>query len=232
MDFQNIFLIFWLDIITNLQDTHVHTLIGYGMVKSMKKETIQLWITLPVIKLKYRLFVLQIDDNGYLLKDDTYSEMLGYSISGMGELNRVIELTLKTPSDAEFMVKRFSKILVSLNSHKKGYNKYSGEFIYTSRDENTDFDKDSLTLYLYLPELTFDNFCREIASKKIHNLLAGISIDGEEEPGVGRFGPPNLDDTVRITTADYMFSSNVKLTSLEANIQIQESCESGGKILK
>ncbi|MEN8134727.1 MAG: hypothetical protein ABFS18_04220 [Thermodesulfobacteriota bacterium] len=195
----------------------------------MKKETIPLWIALPVIQLRYRLFVSQIDGKGYLLEDGAYSEEMGYSISGEGEVNRTIELILETPDDSECKNIRFSKISVSINPIKKGQKKYSGEFIYTSREDNTNSEKDSLTLYLYIPDLTFKNFCREISSKKIHNLLAGISLEAEEESGVGRFGPPDLSDIVRITTSETMFSNNVKLTSLEANLHIQESCKDANK---
>ena len=187
----------------------------------MKTKEIPLWITLSKINLQLRISVSQTEDDVSLIEGNDNSETLGYEISGTGELSRIIEVKLKTQNGLETTVERFSKLLVSLRAHQKGVKKYSGYFIYSKEDLAYKIYNNQLTLYLDVPELTFNKFCKEIASQNIHNLIIGIRVSGEEDSDVGRFGPPSVDDIVSITTDDLMFDSNVKLTSIDANIQIR-----------
>ncbi len=115
--------------------------------------------------------------------------------------------------------------MVSLKAHRKGNKKYSGYFIYSEEDHASKIYNNQLSLYLNVPELTFNKFCEEISSKNIHDLMVGIILNGEEAIGIGAFGPPNVDDVVSITADDSMFDSNVKLFSLTANIQTGPSVE-------
>lgn len=191
----------------------------------MKSKEIPLWITLSDIHLKLRLSVYQSVDSVPSCESDEISETFGYEISGTGELSRIIELNLNTQNGRENTVERFNKLLLSIRAHRKSEKKYSGHFIYSIKDQVFKNFNNQLTLYLNVPEVTFNNFCREIASKNIHNLVVGISLNGEEDNSVGRFGPPSVDDIISLTTDDFMFDSNVRLTSLDANFQVHANKE-------
>lgn len=191
----------------------------------MKKTGIPLWITLSEIHLQLHLSVGQTEDDVQLNEGNDIPETLEYEISGTGELSRTIEVKLKNQDDSKTTVKRFSELLVIIKAHKKGNKKYSGYFIYSEEYRAFKIYNNQLTLYLDVPDLTFNKFCKEIASNNIHNLSVGIILNGEEANGVGAFGPPNVDDIVSITTDDSRFDSNVKLFSLTANILTGSSME-------
>jgi hypothetical protein len=188
----------------------------------MKPNKILLWISISEINLQLSLSVFQTDSNFNSAEKNDVSEILGYKISGIGELSRIIEIRFNVQNESENAVEQFSKLLVSLNAHRKGDKKYSGYFLYTKADQRYQIYSNQLTLYLDVPELTFNKFCNEISSQNINNLIIGISLDGEEDSDVGSFGPPCHDDLVRITANDFMFNSNVKLTSIDANIHVSK----------
>ena len=191
----------------------------------MKRERIRLYIQLSEILLRFRLSVFEGHDGVQTTENNEISETLGYQISGTGELSRMVEVILKRQQDSEKIVEKFHELSVCLEVHTPGVKKYSGYFLYTQKNNAFKIYKNELTLYLYIPELTFDRFCKEIASKNIHSLTIAIMLDGEQDISVGAFGPPDLHDIISITADDFMFDSNVKLDSIAANIQLNPSNE-------
>ena len=190
------------------------------MVNLMKSKSIPLYINLSKIHLEFRLSVFQQIDGDQITEKDESLDTLGYVISGTGELSRMIEIVLNTKKESENIVESFHKVSVCLSAHRPGVKKYSGYFLYTQKDHAFKIYHNKLTLYLNIPKLTFDKFCSEISSKNIQNLLVGINLSGEQDSSVGSFGPPSVDDIISLTADDFMFDSNVRLTSLEANIQV------------
>ena len=174
----------------------------------MKKTGLPLWITLSEVHLRLFFPVGQTEDDVQLTEGNNISETLEYEILGIGELSRTIEVKLKTT------VERFNELDVSLKAHRKGNKKYSGYFIYSEEDNAF-----KLTLYLDVPELTFNKFCKKIASKNINNLSVGITLNEKNAVGVDVFEATNVDDIISYYNDDLMFNRNVKPFSIAANIQ-------------
>ena len=162
------------------------------LVDIMKTKEIILYIYLSEIRLQFRLSVFNDHGGVQSPENNEISETLGYEITGTGELSRMIELTLNTQKESNKITERFHKLSVCLRAHKPGVKKYSGYFLYNQENHAFKIHNNELSLYLNIPELTFNKFCKEIASKNIHSLTAGIMLNGIEESSVGAFGPPSV----------------------------------------
>jgi hypothetical protein len=190
------------------------------MERIMKTSIIPLWITLHRLNMQYSLQPCDIDN-----KQQTQGGILGYEIFGIGKLSRTIELNITSKNHSDIKKERFETLPVSLRSSVSS-EKYSGEFLYLedeTEQTNQSFGTNPLCLYLYVPATKFDKFCENIQSTKIHNLEVGINLLAAEEAGVGRFGPPSVDDIIYINAKSGCFDPEIKLFSIKANIDIQES---------